>query len=113
MDNLIENEIKALSDKEMCLLKVGIRNNFRKIDIYGTIVEDYTHSEPMFSDILKRISDVLFEKEDGDGNFPAYNEYLEKYHLIPKMINFGFTDINIRNLLQYYLELEFRKRFNK
>jgi hypothetical protein len=113
MENLIENEIKTLSDKEMCLLKVGIRYNFRKIDIYGTIVEDYTHSKSLFDDIIKRIADVLFEKEEGDGNFPVYNEYIEEYQLIPKMINFGFTDINIRNLLLYYLELEFRKRFNK
>lgn len=113
MENLIENEIKKLSDKEMCLLKVGIRNNFRKIDIYGTIVEDYTHSEPLFNNIVKRISEVLFEKEEGDGNFPEYNKYLEEYYIIPKMINFGFTDINVRNMLQYYLELEFRKRFNK
>lgn len=113
MENLIENEIKALSDKEMCLLKVGIRNDFRKIDIYGVMIEDYSHSKPLFNEIIKRISDVLFEKEEGDGNFPAYNEYLEEYKLIPKMINFGFTDINIRNLLLYYLELEFRKRFNK
>jgi hypothetical protein len=113
MENLIENEIKALSDKEMCLLKVGIRYDFRKIDIYGVIVEDYTHSKSLFNDIIKRITSVLFEKEDGDGNFPVYNEYLEEYYLIPKMINFGFTDINARNLLQYYLELEFRKRFNK
>lgn len=112
MENLIENEIKALSDKDMCLLKVGIRNNFRKIDIYGVIVEDYTHSKSAFNEMIKRITDVLFKKEDGDGNFPAYNEYLEKYYLIPKMINFGYTDINIRNLLQLYLELEFRKRFN-
>jgi hypothetical protein len=113
MENLIENEIKALSDKEMCLLKVGIRKDFTKIDIYGIVVEDYTHSKSLFNEIIKRISDVLFEKEDGDGNFPVYNQYLEEYYLIPKMINFGFTDINIRNLLQYYLEIEFRKRFNK
>jgi hypothetical protein len=29
------------------------------------------------------------------------------------MINFGLYDINVRNILQYYLEIEFRKRFNK
>ena len=113
MENLIEKEIKTLSDKDMCLLKVGVREDFKKIEIYGTIIEDYTHAHDMYQTMIKKISDFLFEKETESGVFPIYNEYLEKYNLIPKMINFGLYDVNIKNIMQYYLEQEFRKRFNK
>lgn len=113
MNNVIQDEIGLLSDKEMCLLKVGIKKDFKKIEIYGTIVEDYTHSSDLFNTIVKKVSDILFEKEEESGVFPIYNEYLETYNIIPKMINFGLYDINVRNILQYYLEIEFRKRFNK
>jgi hypothetical protein len=113
MNNIVEDLISFLSDKDMCLLKVGVRKNFKKIEIYGTIVEDYTHAHTIYETMIKKISDFLFEKETESGVFPVYNEYLEKYNLIPKMINFGLYDVNIKNIMQYYLEQEFRKRFNK
>jgi hypothetical protein len=113
MENLFENELKNLSDKEMCLLKVGIRKDFKKIEIYGTLVEDYTHSRTMYDKIISKTAGVLFKEEKEDGVFPIFNKFMDDNFLMPKMINFGFIDINIKNILQYYLELEFRKRFNK